>query len=218
MGSGAEPTGQHHNIFALGSGATDAVRDPRPDQIRTPDVGEDDVDAVDLRSIGDAAERVRQEEAVRYAAMCRRRREAAKSAEMAASGRSRAETAIEPPTKSPETRRELRTKRALSYCAGDDRKLTAYLRHHEAEVGPRRVHCCRHRCAFCSQAHAWLSPLRLLVCLRRSKATRQQSSTPGQELHCAPPFWTGATTRSRQPKPGSTARSGRSPMLSARDR
>ena len=102
------------------------------DRERDRESGEgDDLDAPrDLRCIADAVRRAGHEDSRRLAAMCRRRQEEA-AAEAAVGPDSAVE--LEPPTAALAARRAARKARALSYCAGDGRKLDAYVRHHQAE-------------------------------------------------------------------------------------
>ena len=77
---------------------------------------------VDPRSLTDAHERVSREDAARFALMKRQRERVLQ-----------AETPTAASAHAPTARREQSRARALSYC-GDERKLAAYLRHHEADA------------------------------------------------------------------------------------
>lgn len=122
------------NIFALGSGTI--TPDCRAEVECDSSCDDSDCDGelgegTDLRSIADAAERTRHEDSRRRVAM-RRRRIAV--AEEAAGDFEDGVVALEPQTHALETRLASRRNRALSYLSGDDDRLEAYRRHHEAEV------------------------------------------------------------------------------------
>ena len=130
QGGTVERLPQRHNIFALGDGMPDVA--PEHCLAACDPIGPDDLDAPrDLRNIVDAVQRAGHEDNCRHAAMCRRRQEQAAAAEAAGGPDSAVE--LEPPTASLAARQAARKARALSYCAGDGRKLDAYVRHHQAE-------------------------------------------------------------------------------------
>lgn len=121
---------RRRNIFALGSGAWDDMATERC--VACDSSCEDGLDSLsDLPFLADAAERASHEDSRRHAAMCRRRREEAAAAEEV---RANSEVALEPPTEPVGALRASRQARALSYCAGDDAKLDAYIQHLKAEV------------------------------------------------------------------------------------